>query len=676
MAGTLTKAGRYQIVAELGRGSMGVVYKGFDPLIGRTVAIKTMLARGLGPTEFEEFKARFQREAQAAGVLAHPNIVTVYDFGEDNGVLYLAMEFLEGKSLQAMVEEQPILPIETILPIYDQVCSALDHAHARKIVHRDIKPANIMVLDNGLVKVTDFGIAKMMSAGMTQAGQILGTPNYMSPEQVKGRSVDGRADIFALGVILYELLTGEKPFGGQNITTIIYKIINENPIPPRELDATIHPGLSYVIQKALAKNPDERYQTCRELAADLRNFKNLEGAVAPSATVVVRVPPIQASAAEVPRTAPVEPPAPLPTPPPATPQALSPVEQPLPRPLSVQVIPPAPARAPRKSGAAPLLLVAFLGLGAGVGYYLYRFQQESTGVSPPATQTTSVPSPAPQPQEQGGPTGEASPLPSSETVAGTALPEEVIPPPTSGGEPTTSPVAKLPTPEAAAPAAAKPAVASKFGQLEITSNISGATITVDGKSDPAWATPFVFAELAAGTHLITVFKEGYSEFQQSVTVEAGKSKTLHAALNVPAGEISIITNPPGVEVLIDGQAVGRSPIRRSMGVGQHTYTLRQPGMDPYTSSFEIKYDGHMITKKVDFGGAAAATGVVELRTSPSGAAVQVDGNSVPGQAPMSFRVPAGLHTITLTLSGCQPLRKDVFIPANATVPLIESLTCQ
>ena len=175
----LTKAGRYQIVSELGRGSMGIVYRGFDPIINRTVAIKTMLTEGLTPQEFQEYKARFQREAQAAGILAHPNIITIYDFGEDAGILYLAMEFLEGKSLEKVVQEQTILPIETILPIYDQVCGALDQAHVHKIVHRDIKPANIMLLQNGTVKVTDFGIAKMMSTGMTQAGMILGTPNYM-----------------------------------------------------------------------------------------------------------------------------------------------------------------------------------------------------------------------------------------------------------------------------------------------------------------------------------------------------------------------------------------------------------------------------------------------------------------------------------------------------------------
>ncbi len=412
MAGALTRAGRYQIVSELGRGSMGVVYQGFDPIIGRTVAIKTMLTEGFAPAEFEEYKARFQREAQSAGVLAHPNIVTVYDFGEDSGVLYLAMEFLEGKSLEAMVEEQTILPVETIIPMYEQVCSALDHAHRHRIVHRDIKPANIMILESGLVKVTDFGIAKMMSMGMTQAGQILGTPNYMSPEQVKGRSVDGRADIFSLGVILYELVTGEKPFGGQNITTVIYKIINENPISPRELDATIPVGLSYVIQKALAKNPDERYQTCRELAEDLRNYRSVGGAAAPSATVILRVPPIQAPPPEA---------LPLPARVPSAPVAAQPqvaAEPQPPRPLSVQVIPP---HRPQPRGTSPVVwvLLTLLVVGAaGGGYYYFKYKPEH----PAATPTT----------------------PTAERPAET--PGTTTPPATEGGTPTTPQTETVTTP--------------------------------------------------------------------------------------------------------------------------------------------------------------------------------------------------------------------------------------
>src|SRR5271169_3549319 len=340
---------------------MGVVYEGFDPVIGRTVAIKTMLTEGLPLSEFEAYKARFQQEARSAGVLTHPNIVTIHDFGEDKGVLFLAMEFLDGQSLELFAEGGCVIPIETIAPMYEQICSALDHAHQHNIVHRDIKPANIMILDSGLVKVTDFGIAKIMSTGLTQAGQILGTPNYMSPEQVKGRKIDGRSDIFSLGVILYELITGEKPFGGQNITTVIYKIINENPIPPRELDSTIHPGLSYVIFKALAKDADQRYQTCRELADDLRNYRNLGGATAPSSTVVIKAPPIQPQAYEAPAPPPVAPQRAAPqqyaqqyAPPPAEPSYAPPVEPSYaPPPAEPQYGPPDPSYAPPVSKPRP-----------------------------------------------------------------------------------------------------------------------------------------------------------------------------------------------------------------------------------------------------------------------------------------------------------------------------------
>lgn len=273
--GQLTKAGRYQILKEIGRGSMGVVYQGFDPVIGRGVAIKTIKTEGLSPAEYREYKARFHREAQAAGVLVHPNILTIYDFGEDEGTLFLAMELLSGKTLQLMLEEQSVLPVDTIVPVFEQVGSALDRAHRHQVIHRDIKPGNIMVLDDGLVKVTDFGIAKLMSASMTRAGLVLGSPSYMSPEQIKGLPIDGRADIFSLGVVLYECLTGTKPFPGQNISTIIYKIIHEEPAYPPELDKAFHPGLRQVINKALAKLPEDRYQTCRELTTDLKNYRTL-----------------------------------------------------------------------------------------------------------------------------------------------------------------------------------------------------------------------------------------------------------------------------------------------------------------------------------------------------------------------------------------------------------------
>ncbi len=764
MAGAVTKAGRYQILGELGRGSMGVVYRGFDPIIGRTVAIKTMLTEGLPPGEFEEFKARFQREAQAAGVLGHPNIVTVYDFGEDQGILYLAMEFLEGKSLQKLVEEQNVLPIETIIPIYEQVSSALDRAHEHKIVHRDIKPANIMILASGLVKVTDFGIAKMMSLGMTQAGQILGTPNYMSPEQVKGRPVDGRSDIFSLGVILYELVTGEKPFGGQNITTVIYKIMNENPIPPRELDATIHPGLSYVIGKALAKNPDERYQTCRELIEDLRNYKNLGGTTGPGATVVMKVPPIQAAPAE-----PVAPPPPVqhprlhPTPPApksAPPQAPAEPQRQA-RPLSVQVIPPVKAQPQKSSSVVWVLLTLLLVGGLGGGYYQFVYKPGQAGPKPPSflngalTVTADIegakitidgrsdpswvtphtfqdliwgPHVVVISKEghndvqqsvniEGGQTKyiEAKFNTSLSTVAQLEVkanvegakiaiddrtdPEWVTPhtfpdlPPgphvlavskegykgwqqsvTVEGGRTTSISAELSTLERAQP---PPPTRNlpKFGQLVITANIQGAKIAIDGRSDPDWITPHTFPELPAGPHAVVISKEGYDDVRRTATVEGGRTTPINVELTVPSGEINIVTNPAGAEVMIDGQPMGTSPVRATVRVGKHTYTAKLAGMAPAEGNFTMQ-DGAILKRTVSWSsGATSATGIVAVRTIPPGATVYADGTAL-GQTPTSFKLTAGRHTVTISMSGFRPLRKEIDVPADGSIPINETLSPQ
>ena len=275
---TLTKAGRYELREELGRGAMGVVYRAHDPVIGRDVAVKTMhlSEAGTGMSR-EELIGRFQTEARAAGLLTHPNIVVVYDAGEEQGLFYITMELVEGRSLQTMLDARQLFPLPRVMRLMEQVCSALDFAHQRNVVHRDIKPANLMLTADDTLKITDFGTAKILQFGTAQTSHVMGTPSYMSPEQVKGKPVDGRSDIFSLGVILYELMTGEKPFPGQNVTTVIYKIINEEPIPPRSLDSSIHPGLSAVITHALAKEPAARFQNCQELLEALKNYHDLGG---------------------------------------------------------------------------------------------------------------------------------------------------------------------------------------------------------------------------------------------------------------------------------------------------------------------------------------------------------------------------------------------------------------
>jgi len=287
---TVTKAGRYEIVSELGRGAMGVVYKAMDPVIGRTVAVKTirLSEEGTGLSR-PELLTRFQTEARAAGLLTHPNIVVVFDAGEEDGLYYITMELVEGKSLQALLDSGHAFPLPRTLRIMEQTCNALQFAHERNVVHRDIKPANLMLTADDTVKITDFGTAKILQFGTTQqTAHVMGTPSYMSPEQVKGRAVDGRSDIFSLGVMLYEMVTGEKPFPGQNITTVIYKIVNEDPVPPRQIDPSIHPGISTVVMRALQKEPEQRYQSCREMLEDLRSYRAMTAASGnPQSTMVM-----------------------------------------------------------------------------------------------------------------------------------------------------------------------------------------------------------------------------------------------------------------------------------------------------------------------------------------------------------------------------------------------------
>jgi serine/threonine-protein kinase len=694
MADALTKAGRYQIVSELGRGSMGVVYHGFDPVIGRTVAIKTMLTEGLTSQEFREFKARFQREAQAAGVLSHPNIVNVFDYGEDSGILYLIMEYLEGKSLERLIEEQGMLPIETIIPMYDQVCSALDHAHQHSIVHRDIKPANIMILDNGSVKVTDFGIAKMMSMGMTQAGQVLGTPNYMSPEQVKGRQIDGRSDIFSLGIILYELVTGEMPFGGQNITTVIYKIINENPIPPRELDATIHPGLSYVICKTLAKSPDERYQTCRELADDLKNFKCLAGSASPSATIIVKVPPFPSTDLERAAAPPVE----ISRPPAASTETAqtTPIEQPSPGRVPVQVV--LPPTIFQKLHTSPIVWI-LLALGAVVflgilgGAVLYHHKVNSRVATPPVGQLLVAANVSGAKISVDGRSEPNWVTPYTITDLSVGSHQVVVSKEgydnyqqsvtIEGGKPFTVnaslPARAEPPPQTPAiePAAAKvepPKKESvptgpipKTGQLLVTANVSGAKISVDGRSEPDWITPYSSTiGLAAGTHQLVVSKEGYDDYQQSVTIQGGKTSTVNVPLSVGRGEVTIVTTTPGLDVLIDGKLIGPSPARASVVAGSHRYVVRRPGAAPYENTFKIT-SGAILDVRVNLGGEAAGTGIVEVHTIPLGATVFADGNRIESQTPASFSLPTGRHTLVISLSGYKSVTQVIEVKADEPV---------
>lgn len=262
--------GRYRVLKELGKGAMGIVYKAFDPQIDREVALKILRKDRLTNDEFTQ---RFLKEAKAIGRLSHPNIVTVYDVGQDHGTIYIAMEFLEGRPLDEAIKEDK-LKITDIGSIGVQIAEALNYAHQKGVIHRDIKPANIILNSDGRIKITDFGVAQiedLLTIHQTQAGAILGTPLYMSPEQVNAQPVDGRSDLYALGVILYVLLTGSKPFTGKNLTAIFAAIINSKPAVPIEIVSGTSKVQSDLIMKSINKEPDRRFQTGREMAEALKS---------------------------------------------------------------------------------------------------------------------------------------------------------------------------------------------------------------------------------------------------------------------------------------------------------------------------------------------------------------------------------------------------------------------
>ena len=268
--------GRYQIEKELGKGAMGVVYLGRDPKINRVVAIKTMaLSQEFEEDEIADVKERFFREAETAGRLNHQNIVTMYDAGEEHDLAYIAMEFLKGKDLVPHTKPDHLLPLPQVVSIIARVADALAYAHSNNVVHRDIKPANVMYEpESDQVKVTDFGIARITDSSKTKTGMVLGTPSYMSPEQLSGKKIDGRSDLFSLGVTLYQMLCGQLPFVGDSMAQLMFKIANETHPDVRNVNPAVPDALVVVIDRALCKDIEQRYQSGDEMARDLRNCLN------------------------------------------------------------------------------------------------------------------------------------------------------------------------------------------------------------------------------------------------------------------------------------------------------------------------------------------------------------------------------------------------------------------
>jgi serine/threonine protein kinase len=418
---TVESLGKYEIKRQLGRGAMGTVYEGWDPIIERRVAVKTVNLPDASDPETEEALARFRREAQAAGRLSHPNIVGVFDYGETGDVAYIVMEYIDGPPLKNLLDKQERFTIATTMRIMEDLLAGLKFSHDRGVVHRDIKPANIMLTSEGQAKIADFGIARIESSSMTQAGTVLGTPAYMSPEQIMGQVVDARSDIYSSGVLLYQLLTGERPFEG-GMSAIMHKALNTEAPLPSQISVTSPTPFDAVVRKAMAKRPEDRFANAAEFGVALRNAAQGRLLAEPEhdqeATMVV-----------APRSAGARP-----APPPARPST--------PAPVNNAVV----ASVAKKKSALPLFAAAAVGamlLGGGGAYYFLT--------RPPEPIPTPIPTPTPTPIPVPTPPVPTPPMPTPPVPTPPTPTSPVPTPPVPTPEPVRPPTPPIPIPEPVRP---------------------------------------------------------------------------------------------------------------------------------------------------------------------------------------------------------------------------------
>jgi len=572
------RIGRYQILDEIGRGAMGVVYRAQDPAIGRIIAIKTIRLTDLTDTaERERLRERLFREAQSAGILSHPNIVTIYDIAEENGQACIFMEYVNGPPLERLLASHEPPGKQTFLNIFQQTATGLDYAHRKGIVHRDIKPANILIHEDGHAKITDFGVAKILSQQMTHSGGMMGTPNYMPPEQVQGLAVDGRADQFGLAVIAYELLTGEKPFAGEYLPTLLYKIVREDPVPPQRINSSLNAAFETVLLKGLAKSPQDRYETCSDFVKALVDAC----AQSPGWTPVPRGSshsmPTMAGQAAVAGKGPRQH---------GAAGALA-------------------ARKPRRETDGdrnPLmksLIWVLVGIGLvglvllGAQKFLFNPPVASTAEQQPApiatpnptqTATTDKPSPIRPPEPESPLPGDTDANPAPAETAKPAVKEEVR-----------QAVAKTSSPAHETEPAAGPKTESDRS-VQLLTDPPGATITVDGNAATSCRTPCILS-VPQGRHTLSTQLDGYRPYPRIFTVP-GESD-LFLKLARAQGTLSITSSPSGATIQINGdQKPQKTPATFAVPPGSYHVRVTRNGV-PIEFDVQLQ-DDQIQTRNVNF----------------------------------------------------------------------------
>src|SRR5262245_27940178 len=662
--------GRYQVLESVGFGAMGAVYKAFDPLIKRTLAIKTIrLDIPRQSPQYKSFIERFYHEARISGTLSHPNIVTLFDIGEEGGVPYLAMEFVEGETIASLLEKGMRFAPEKVIGLISQIASAVDYAHGRGVIHRDIKPSNLILYEGDRVKVTDFGIAKLVDAEMTQSGTLLGTPSYMSPEQAMGDKLDGRSDLFSLGVCAFEMLSGEQPFPGNNVTSILYKLVHVDPIEPPNLEmhGLVPQKWHEVFSKVLAKRPDDRYQSATEFVQDLEfclgswfgamgeeTLSEVGGAHVASAVKEAKGSHDDGATVSLPRMMP-------------EPQLVPVGEETEALPVMKEAPPPPPA--------APQADVPF------------TVQVSAAAVSAAAAARNTAPAPVPPPavgsQEKTilmhaaslpprvqGSRPRTETLDSPATVIMSATPQTGRP-----SDVTVKAPAPPPTVSSRLPAPPTPATTVKERTLEDTlkpPRPPAAPVGVVTRTPPPQRSlpvglvlggaGLLFLAAAAFAAYVYLGSRG-SEPQPPPPAPAPTATPVLVATppQAPAptpvpssapGVLHVSSVPPGATVSLNGEPRGETPLDLGdLEVGIHELKVELKGY--VTQSRSVTLTSEEPSQDVVFTLARpqATTGGVDFQSTPTGAAISVDGVTV-GETPLNnHRLKPGPHRIEVSTAG-------------------------